>query len=350
MNVRTVRPLLGFALVLGLVVAGRPAVADDMLTIVAGAAAPGTFDTLDLVAAGAGFFKHEHIVITKEYVAGPGTAAQLVAGGKADIAAISVEPVLAGYEKGLRLQFFLARGARYSYVLAVPADGPIHALADFKGAALGETAPNTADVAAESMLAGVGLKRGDYSFVTIGVGAGALNAIVAKRVDGVAFPYLEVVNDEVAGNLKFRIFRHPILSGVVNTGYATTAATLAAKADALRRFSRAIVEAALYVRTNPAAAARLYLEGSGQNVTPDALARATRILTLFENDFPAADRANKRIGLLSPRGLQLYSTYMADYGIISAPVPGAAVATEAFVEYANDFDHRAVEKLAASAR
>jgi NitT/TauT family transport system substrate-binding protein len=348
MNARTA--LLGFALFAGVAGAGRPALADDALTIVAGAAAPGIFDTLDLVAAGAGFFKREHLSITKEYVAGPGTAAQVVAGGKADIAAISVEPVLAGYGKGLRLQFFLARGARYSYVLAVPADSPIRALADFKGAVLGETAPNTADVAAESMLGGAGLKKGDYTFATIGIGAGALSAIVTKHVDGVAFPYLEVVNDEVVGNTSFRVFRHPILSGVVNTGYAATPATIQSKAGVLERFSRAIVEAALFVRTNPAAAARLYLQGSGQDVSPDALARTTRVLTLFAGDFPAADRANTRIGLISPRGLQLYSTYMTDYGIIPAAVPGSAVATEAFVGFANDFDHRAVERLAASAR
>jgi NitT/TauT family transport system substrate-binding protein len=328
----------------------RAADADDSLSIMAGAAAPGIFDTLDLVAAGAGFFRDEHLNVTKEYVAGPGTAAQLVAAGKADIAAISVEPVLIGYEKGLRVQFFLARGARYSYVLAVLAGSPIRTLADFKGALLGETAPNTADVAAESMLGGAGLKRTDYSFVTIGIGAQALSAVVSKRVDGLAFPFLEIVNDTIVGQTTFRVFRHPILKDVVNTGYAATPATIASKGDALKRFSRAIVKAALLVRLNPIAAARLYLQGSGQSVTDDAVARTARVLVGFGGDFPAADPANKRIGLISPRGLQLYSTYLTDYGMTQAVVPGPAVATDQFIAFANDFDRRAFAAYAKGLR
>jgi len=49
---------------------------------------------------------------------------------------------------------------------------------------------------------------------------------------------------------------------------------------------------------------------------------------------------------MSPRKIQLLSSYMSDYGVISAPVPGALIATGQFIPYANDFDHKAVEKLA----
>jgi NitT/TauT family transport system substrate-binding protein len=340
----------GACALLALAAAPAPAVADDALTLVAGSAAPGIFDTLDLVALGAGFFKEQHLSITKQYVAGPGPAAQLVATGKADIGEMSVDPVLIGYEKGLRLQFFLGRGSRYSYVLAVLPDSRIQSLADFKGAVLGETAPNTADVAAQSMLAGVGLKKGDYSFVTIGTGAAALSAITSKRVDGVAFPYLEVVNDDIAANTSLRVFRHPILQNIVNSGYAAAPAMIQTKSDMLERFSRAIVEAALFVRLNPATAARLYLQGSGQDVSDEAVRRTTRVLELYEGDFPAADPSNKRIGLLSPSGLRLYSRYLADYGMTQTLVPGATIATDQFIPFANAFDHKAVEALAKKMR
>ena len=94
----------------------------------AGNPTPGIFDTLELIADGAGFYKAEHLNVTKNYSANPATAAQLVATGKADVCSLSVEPVLAGYEKGLRLQFFLSRQARYSYVLGVLQDSPIRTL------------------------------------------------------------------------------------------------------------------------------------------------------------------------------------------------------------------------------
>jgi NitT/TauT family transport system substrate-binding protein len=331
------------------ILGARPAAADDSLSVVAGNPAPGIFDTLELIAAGAGFYKQQHLEVTKDYAPNPSAAAQLVATGKADLLSANVEPILIGYEKGLRLQFFLSRQVSYSYVLAVLADSPIATLGDFKGAVLGETTTGaTAETATQSMLAGVGLKPGDYSFISIGLGAQALTSITAKRVTGVAFPYLEVVNDSIVGNLKFRVFRHPLLKDVGNVGYAATPATIQAKADAIGRFARAIVEAALFVRTNPAAGALLYVRGSGQSVTADAVARTTRILTALENELPAADASNKRIGYFNPRGVQLYSTILAQYGIIKAPVPGSAIVTDRFIAYANDFDHKALVAFARS--
>jgi NitT/TauT family transport system substrate-binding protein len=327
--------------------AARPAGAADALSIVSGNPSPGIFDTLELIAAGAGFYAQERLNVTKDYAANPSAAEELVATGKADLASANVEPVLIGYEKGLRLQFILSRQVRYSYVLAVLATSPIKTLGDFKGAVLGETtAGATAEAATQSMLAGVGLRPSDYSFVAIGLGAQALAAITSNRVTGVAFPYLEVVNDSIAGNLRFRVFRHPLLKDVGNVGYCATPATIQAKGDVLERFTRAIVEAALFVRTNPAAAAYLYVKGSGQKVTPDALARTTRILTGLENDLPAADPTNKRIGYFNPRDVTLYSTILAQYGMIKAPVDGAAIVTDQFIPYANDFDRAALVAFA----
>jgi NitT/TauT family transport system substrate-binding protein len=335
--------IAGLIALLAAVAAPRPALADDALSIVAGNPAPGIFDTLELIADGAGFYKQQHLDVTKNYGANPATAAQLVATGKADLAAIPVEPVIVGYDKGLRLQFIISRQVRYSYVLAVPVSSPIRTLQDFRGATLGETSvAGAAEVATESMLAGVGLKPSDYSFIAIGVGPQALSAITANRVTGVAFPYLEVVNDSIQGNVQFRVFRHPLLKDVGNVGYCATPATIQAKGDVLKRFTRAIVEAALFVRENPAAAAVLYLKGEGQKVTPESLAGTTRILEALENDFPAADPSSKRIGYFPPLGVQLYSTILTQYGLAKTAVPGSAIVTNQFIPYANDFDHKAV--------
>ena len=50
----------------------------------------------------------------------------------------------------------------------------------------------------------------------------------------------------VAGT-KLRIFRHPTME-VPNSGYAAAPSVIAAKGDALKHFSRAIVKAALLVQ------------------------------------------------------------------------------------------------------
>jgi NitT/TauT family transport system substrate-binding protein len=332
-----------------LLAAPRPALADNALTVVSGGNTSGIFDILEMVAAGAGFYKQQQLDITKEYGGNPGTATQLVASGKADVFSGPVEPVVAGYDKGVRLQAFLARQARYAYVLAVPADSPIKSLADFKGAVLAETTvASPGEVIVKSMLAGAGLKTGDYTFLMTGFGPAGLAAITSKRVDGAAFPYLEIVNDQIVGNLNFRVFRHPILTDISDVAYSATPATIASKADVLKRFARAIVESALFVRTNPAAAARLYLQGSGQKITADSLQKTTLVITLLQNDLPAANPANKRIGEISAKDMDLYDKYLADYGFTHAAVPGSAVATDQFIAYANDFDHAAVVKLAKS--
>ena len=247
------------------------------------------------------------------------------------------------------MQLFLSRQPRYSYVLAVLDGSPIRTLADFKGKDLGENSVGSAaEPAAQSMLAGVGLKKTDYSFVTIGAGAQALEAFIDKRVDGVAFPFTALAQYEVAGHVKIRIFQHPILSDIGNVGYAALPATIQTKADALRRFSRAIVKAALFIHVNPAASARLYLQlqQGGGKYTPQQLADMTRYITLIQDYLPAADPGNKRIGYLSPQGLEVYSKLLTDFGITSRVVPSSAIVTDQFIAFANDFDHQAVIALA----
>ena len=331
------------------VTAPQSARADDALTLIAGNPTPGFFDTLELVADGAGFYKDEHLNVTKEYSTNQSTATQLVASGKADVLTTTVEPVLSGYEKGIRLQFFLSRQPHYSYVLAVLAGSPIRDLSGFAGATLGEgNFGSTGEVAAESMLAGAGVKRGDYSFVPIGVGAQGLSAIASKRVDGVIFPVLEIVRDSVAGNLTFRTWRHPILKDIGNVGFAATPDTLRVKADVLQRFSRAIVKAAVFVRTNPEAAARLYLVGSGQKATPEAVRDTAHMYRLLRDDLLAADPADKRIGAISGKNLELYSRYMVDYGFAHEVAPASALATDRFIAFANDFDRPAFVRYAAA--
>jgi NitT/TauT family transport system substrate-binding protein len=328
--------------------AAVPAAADDSLSVIFGSA-PNIFDALDLVAQGAGFFSEEHLNVVRDHVANAPTCAQLVATGKGDVCSMAIEPLLEGYEKGLRLQLFLARSAQYSTVLGVPLDSQIRTLADFKGTNIGEpTIGSAAEVATKSMLAGAGLGKSDYSFLPVGTGASGLNALDNKRVSGLAVAYAEFVGYEVVANRQFRFFRHPLLLDVPNTGYAATPATIQAKGDLLKRYARAIVKAALFIRTSPAAAARLYLQlqVGGGNASGTALQNATRELTLLGDYLPAADPSNKRIGYFPVRGIELYSKVLTDYGITTQIVPGAAVVTDEFIEFANDFDHRAVTALA----
>jgi NitT/TauT family transport system substrate-binding protein len=328
----------------------RPASADDRLVLIAGSSGTAPYDVLDHVAERAGFYAAEHLSVDHEYTANPYTAAQLVATGKGDICAATIEPILAGYDKGLRLPMFLARASRYTYAMGVLDESPIRTLADFKGTEIGvPTLGNGAVQAAQSMLAGAGLGPGEYSFAPIGQGAQALEALLGRRVAGVAFPFGAIVPFEVMGH-KMRVFRNPTLGDISNAGYFATPATIATRADALARFSRAIVEAAVFVRENPDVSARYFIEGTGSKVTPEALHTWIATLRLSQRDLLAADPSSRRIGAISPNDVGIFTAFLAASGQTKELVPAADVMTNRFIPFANAFDRTAVIALARKAR
>jgi NitT/TauT family transport system substrate-binding protein len=274
-STRTVAIAALAALLCGL----RPAAADDHLTVVSGSFPTAFFEVLGDVAESAGFYKAENLTVDTEYAGSPYSAAQLVASGKADICSLALEPIIQGYEKGVRLTSFFARDPNYEFVVAVLADSPIRSLADFKGQSIGEISPGSgAEVSTNSMLEGAGLKRSDFTYIPIGNGAQAIQALTSKRVAGAAFPYVELQIYVVTAGQKYRYFWHPILKDIGDVGYAATPATIQSKADLLQRFSRANAKAALLIRVNPALAARYFLQDANVKITDESLARETRLL------------------------------------------------------------------------
>ncbi len=321
---------------------GRPAFADDALTVLGGTTSPSFFDVEDLVAQQSGLFAAEHLNVNKQFVGSASTCIQLVSSGKGDICTSSVEPVIQGYDKGIRLQMFLNRDPRYDYVLAVLADSPIRTLGDFKGKTLGEVnIGSTSEISAADMLQGAGVRKSDVAYIPIGTGPQAMSAIGSHKVDGLSFPSVELGTYTVVAHQQFRIWRDPILNDVPNVGFLAAPATIASKADELRRYCRAMVKAAILIRENPTVAARDYLMGSNQKVTPDAIATTAAEITLLQGDLPGADPGSKRIGFMPPNGINIYSKFLNAAGFSKTAVPASEIVTNQFIAYANDFDHKA---------
>jgi NitT/TauT family transport system substrate-binding protein len=333
--------LLGGALA-AVAFASRPAAADDQLTVVAGAQPTAFYQVIDHVAIRGGFYKAEHLDVTEEYAGNPVIAAQLLASGKGDISAEALEPLIQGYDKGVHLVAFFARSPRYQYALGVLDSSPIRTLADFKGATIGEYSPgNPGEYSTSSLLEGAGLKRSDFSFIPIGNGAQAIQAMTSGKVAGAAFPYLELLIYEVNAGQKYRLFHHPILADIVDTGFVTTPAMIANKPDILRRFSRAVAKASILVRVNPQLAARYYLEGSGQKVTPEAIANETKLFEVAADQLPGYYPLSKRIGDIPEAGMGVLAKFLYDAGVVNEVLPTSTIMTDQFIDYANDFDHKA---------
>jgi NitT/TauT family transport system substrate-binding protein len=272
---------------------------DNKLIVISGSQPTAYFEVLGDVAEFGGLYKQEGVNVETDYVGNPYSATQLVASGKGDVCSIALEPIIQGYDKGVRMTAFFARDPNYEYVLAVPADSPIKTLADFKGQSIGEYSPGSgAEVSTNSMLEGAGLKRSDYTYIPIGNGAQAINALQTKKVAGAAFPYVELAIYEANFGQKYRFFWHPILKDIGDVGYAATTETLQTKTDQLNRFSRAI-------------------------------------------QLPGNNPTSKTIGLMSANGMSFLANFLYENGLTKEVVPTSSLVTDKYIKYANDFDHLA---------
>ena len=328
--------------VAALALAPRPAFADDALTVI-GIVPSSFFEVLHDVAEDAGFFKAEHLSVDVQYAGNPAVVIQAVAAGKGDIGSINIDGVLLGYEKGVRMVDFLSKGPHFQDVLGVPDGSPIRTLDGFRGKTIGETSiGQPGEVFTRALLAGAGLSRSDYSFAPIGIGPVALSAVMSGKVDGLVQPYPQQRIYEVTGHVKFRYFTNALLDDVPNNGFVATPATIAAKGDQLRRFARAIVEAAIVVRENPQYAAKCFIADSGVKATPQQMADEVRLFAISEDLLPAGNPMSKRIGESPLRAMQVYAKFMYDNGLTAQPVPVGAVVSNQFIDYANDFDHKAL--------
>ena len=201
----------------------------------------------------------------------------------------------------------------------------------------------------QSALAAAGVAPGETTMVTVGMNQQAMDALASGKVAALGLPMYEMV-PFIAAGAKLRILRHPILGYVANGGYASTPSVIAAKSDALGRFSRAIVKASLLIRYNPSAAARALLVADGKPFTDEDLRKKTADLTAWEDDLPASDPTSRRIGGFSIAGMQRYSELLAQGGVSKTPVPAADVVTVQFIKFANDFDRKAFKKRALAMR
>ena len=184
------------------------------------------------------------------------------------------------------------------------------------------------------MLAGAGVAPGSVAYIPIGVGPQAISAITSGKIAALSFPSVELGTYSVVAGLKFRYYRDPILDSIPNVAFNALPATLQTKADLLKRFTRAMVKAAIVIRVNPAFAAKCFLQGAGQKLTPEALANETKELEITQGDLPASDLSNPRIGYMPVAGVQLYTRFMNDQGLTKTVVPAASIESNEFIAQA----------------
>jgi NitT/TauT family transport system substrate-binding protein len=324
--------------------------AQTKLVLQLGTSTP-TIMTIDLyVADKAGFFKQEGLDVEVRYSPNASQAAQLVANGGADVGRLSYEPLLFGYDKGLRGKVFYSLFTHFMYFAAVPQDSPIKTVADLRGKKIGVTNLGSASIIVlNSMLRQAGLAPGDVTLIPLGVGGLPITMLRSKQIDALML-YESYYSALEAAGLSLRYIYDSAVANFGNTGYFATEKIITQKGDALAHFSRALAEATAFIFANPKAAVRIYWQmNPTAKVGADDDAAMARSLKELEGDLKAIDVANSpthRYGEINVGAFKNFMNLMVQEGAIAKPVPIGDLVTDQFIAAANDFDADKVRAMA----
>src|SRR5947209_6473584 len=139
-----------------------------------------------------GYFKEEGLDVTFITVRGSNEAAMQISTGSAELAAASPADEIIGLQPGkdLNAKLFYDLYYRNIWSLSVPEESPIHSVTELKGKKIGVLGMGSAGVAfgrAYASAAGLDPDH-DITFLSVGVGAQAINAVQQKFVDALSYP------------------------------------------------------------------------------------------------------------------------------------------------------------------
>jgi len=326
----------------GAALLATPGVAQEKLVVQGGAPVPYTGFLSIYVGQEGGFFKEEGLDVEIRYASGAPQGTQITAANQADVAAVTVEPSINGYDKGIRGKIFSRINNHLIYYIAVPEDSPIKTVQDLKGKKIGVASFGSAAVpVVRSILRSAGIEPQSDTLLPVGVMDQAMAALRSGSVqalglyDGIYFAL------ERAG-VKFRYFRHPTLAAFGNTGLFASDETLKTKRDQLCRFGRAYARATLFAVTNPEAAVKLYwkaVPGARRGATEEeamknGLAEVAPMLKVFDIGFPPATK----YGTIDRDAFEKYMELNKQEGVIVATPPFDSIATNDLIGCINDFN------------
>ena len=136
-----------------------------------------------------GYFKDEGLQVEISNFAGGAKALQALIGGSADVTSGAYEHTIDMQAKGQMIKAFVLQGRAPQIVMGFSTKTmpDYKSIADLKGKKIGVTAPGSStNMVANFVLAKVGLKPSDVSFVGVGTAAGALAAMRSGQIDAIS--------------------------------------------------------------------------------------------------------------------------------------------------------------------
>ncbi|AMN40427.1 ABC transporter substrate-binding protein [Rhodoplanes sp. Z2-YC6860] len=318
----------------------------------AGFPAPDLTNIMNLIADKAGFLKGEGLEVEVRFSTGGPQATQITASGGADIGEVTLEPLIEGYDKGIRGKLFFAEYTRLIYHIAVPADSSIQSIADLKGKKIGVTNMGSASlVVARSALRKSNVPIEADMFRPVGFGDGAVAALRSGQVQALSM-WTSAYGSMMKAGMALRFLYHPTVAEIGNGGYFASDKTLAEKRDSLIRFGRAHAKATVFLLENPEAALRMHWKynpaSKPAGTDEEAIKRGMIEMNALLSQYSIERHSDKRYGFTDMDGVRTYIGLFTEEGVISRPVQAQDIATNDLLDEINKFDEAKVRELARS--
>ena len=304
-----------------------------------------------------GYFKEEGLDVTFVTVRGSNEAAMQVSTGSVEVAAASPVDEVIGLQPGkdLDVKFFYELYYRNIWSLSVAPGSPIKSVAELKGKKLGVIGMGSAGVAfgrAFVMAAGLDPER-DVSFLAVGVGAQAINAVQQKFVDALVYPENLLNKLKVLGLSMTPLPVSQKLANLPDTSLFARRETIRDDAKMLVGLARAIDKGYTFNIANPAGAVKitwkLYPEAEPKNMPPDkALEGGIFVNTERMKIWKSSETGPGKDGMFLEHQWKDFIDFMLEQKLIEKPVPLDKIYTNELIPEINKFDREAIKKQAAA--
>lgn len=301
-----------------------------------------------------GYFKSEGVDVTVQPVDSAPTAVQSVATGQAFMTYASLNAAITAYQKDPSIAVVgVTNGSIFR--LVVPQDSPIKTAADLKGKTIGA---NT--LAGVSALFGKGVVKEaggdpakDASFLPVGLGAQAADALRGKQVDAYAgWDGPNVVIGDLLGTT-MRDIPSPLNDMTGTSALIVRKDSIKNEPKRVAGMVRAFFKAMVFSEKNPEAAIKLNWKQFPQSKPASdvpaetALAQAVRILKL-RMDITGGRGSSGEYGVIDDAALQKTIATFAQHAMITAPldVKSSGLFDFTLAKQYNTFDEKAVEQEA----
>lgn len=286
---------------------------------------------------------------------GVAAATQLVAAGQQDVGSGTQSAILARAAEGqdLGLTFFYNQIRDFHYVVATLPDSGINSFNELKGKSVG-----VSSLASEGAVVGryfirqSGLSPSDITFLAIGGGAQALNAIRTAQVQAIVNLEAAFAPMEALGQTFKYLPNPPGTEEVFGPGLYARRDYIEPNRKTLIGIGRSVAKSTVFLMHNPEAAVRIhfkaYPEQMPKGVTEEqALRDGVRTLRVQMKGLQLEEKANRQWGSYQAES---WSAYLKVYGIAEKIGNPARFYTNDLIREINDFDEKKVIEQAKNFR